>query len=87
MVSGTDVNKHLNVSGLAGTAEFERNGSHHFNISIINDNVPETNRTFSLKLRSISLCNAIVSSPQETNITLVDNDGMVFLRGCMRCKP
>ena len=87
MVSGTDVDKHLNISGLTEIAEFKRNGSHHFNISIINDNVSETNRTFSLKLRSMSLCNAIASSPLETNITLVNNDGMVFLCGCMRCKP
>ena len=47
-----------------------------FNISINDDNIAESNESFTLIINSISLSNKIsTTNPQRANVIIVDNDG------------
>ena len=46
-----------------------------FDMIIMNDNLMEINETFKLRINSSSLPNrVIVNSPNETTVTIMDND-------------
>ena len=47
-----------------------------FNVSIMDDNITESNKSFILLISSVSLSSKIsITNPKRANITIVDNDG------------
>ena len=47
-----------------------------FSVSIMGDNIAESNENFILIINSVSLSSKITAiNPQRVNVTIVDNDG------------
>ena len=65
------------------TLTFKPRGELKFdiNIPIKNDNVSEENETFKLNLSSTSQQNLVkLQDPNVTVVTIIDNDGKIFLQ-------
>ena len=51
-----------------------------FNVTIMNDNILESNEIFQLSITSSSLPNRVtVNNSSEVNVTIVDNDRKLLL--------
>lgn len=49
--------------------------SHLFAINITNDNIAECNETFSLAMKSVSLCGVAIGSDNTSEVVIIDDDG------------